>query len=1168
MFNALTVLLVDLSYILALFCIALRAEKRAGLSRKLSDNPWIYSLSLAVYCTSWTFYGSVGKAVTSGMLFLTIYLGPTLAIVLWWIVLRKMVRIKDRYRITSIADFISARYDKSQPIAILVTVAALVGSMPYIALQIKAVNAAFRTISLDQGVVSAWVLENIGLITIVLFIGFTIVFGVRRLDPTERHPGMITAVAVESLVKLLAFLACGLFVTYVLYDGFGDVFGYLATPNGPGVDAEALRGLTSLSGDAEQPYVIWATYLVLAMSAIMFLPRQFHVAVVENSREEHILTAMWVFPLYMLLINVFVLPIAIAGLHGGIPAQYADTYMLRVPMLHDQPWLTLLVFLGGFSAAMSMVMISSMTLATMLTNHILLPLVQVVRPLGFLRRHLLRCRWAAVVFVLGMGCLFEITVGESYMLVNMGMISFAAVLQFAPALLGGLFWRGANRMGALFGLGAGVVVWAYTLLLPAFVRSSWLPLSLLDGPFGWSVLAPEALFGLVGLDDLTHTVFWSLFFNIGFYVLGSLLFTQKESEQAIADEFVSAMMPRARLRDEDAGAATIPIKERLERIEQSLNMFFSLRQARVMLEDCVRRAGLEGRDKISHIELAEIRKEVEKTLAGAVGAAAASHALSTADIFTETEAARLSEHYLRILADLKLSPADLKERVDYHQEREKLLAQQAAQLERTVELRTRDLAQKAHELEEANKRLLELDRMKSQFLSSVSHELRTPLTSVLGFAKLIHRDMCKVFLPLVRDDESLFRRAERIRENIGIIAEEGQRLTRLINDVLDMNKIEEGRMEWHDRDISLYKLAEQAVNGVSGLFASKHGVRLGLELDEGLPRVHADPDRLLQVLFNLLNNAHKFTPQGEVLLAVRRAPDGGVLLSVRDTGVGIPSNEHDKIFDSFYQVVRGDTLHAKPRGTGLGLVICKQIVTHYGGRILVESKEGRGSTFTVELPPRLTVPAAKGDSDRSQLLQPDSEGGNGGVLVVDDDPAICKYLCQILEDEGYETIAALDGESALDMARRRKPDLITMDLMMPGLDGRAAMAALREDPVLGTVPVVVVSVLPERSEAGGSESFGKPVDEERFLDAVRMLLDKDRKACANSMLVRGDDREEPKLYLCQGALDAVTLRHLEERLQQGFQGTVLVPPEVLDEFDLVRLSRYAGVQLVLLGQGE
>ncbi len=1168
MFNALTVLLIDLCYILALFCIALRAEKSAGLRRKVSDNPWIYSLSLAVYCTSWTFYGSVGKAVTSGMLFLTIYLGPTLAITLWWFVLRKMVRIKDRYRITSIADFISARYDKSQPIAILVTVAALVGSMPYIALQIKAVTDAFRTISLNQGFASALVLEHIGLITIVLFIGFTIIFGVRRLDPTERHPGMITAVAVESLVKLLAFLACGLFVTFVLHDGFGDVLGYLVPENGQGDDASVLQGLASLSGDAEQPYVIWATYLVLAMSAIMFLPRQFHVAVVENSREENILTAMWVFPLYMLLINVFVLPIAIAGLRGGIPVQYADTYVLRVPMLHDRPGLTLLVFLGGFSAAMSMVMISSMTLATMLTNHILLPLLQVVRPLGFLRRHLLRCRWAAVVFVLGMGCLFEITVGESYMLVNMGMISFAAVLQFAPVLLGGLFWRRANRIGALLGLGAGMSVWAYTLLVPAFVRSGWVSPHLLDGLFGWSALRPEALFGLNGLDNLTHTVFWSLFFNIGCFVLGSLLVTQRESEQAIADEFVSAMRPRARMRGGEASSATIPMQERLERIEQSLGMFFPPGESRVLLQECLGRAGLEGRDRVSHIELAEIRREVEKTLTGAVGAAAASHALSTADIFTPAEAARLSEHYLRILAELKLSPADLQEKVDYHQEREKLLTQQAAQLERTVELRTRDLAQKARELEEANTRLRELDRMKSRFLSSVSHELRTPLTSVLGFAKLIHRDLCKIFLPLVRDDKSLARRAERIKDNITIIVEEGQRLTRLINDVLDLHKIEEGRMEWHDRDVSLYILAEKAVNAVSGLFSSKREVRLGLELDDDLPVVHADPDRLLQVFSNLLNNAYKFTQEGEVNLAVRRAPDGGVHLSVQDTGMGIPSAEHEKIFSSFYQVVREDTLHEKPQGTGLGLVICKYIVDHYGGRILVDSEVGKGSTFTVVLPPRLNVPAPMVEMDATAIVQPATEGDRSVILVVDDDHAICRYLSQILEDDGHETITALDGEGALELARRRKPDLITMDLMMPGMDGKAAIAALRDDPVLGDVPVVVVSVLPERDEAGGNVAFGKPIDEERFLDAVRMLLDKDRKACARSMLVRGDARERSKLYLCQGALETIAIQDLEGRVLHGFEGTVLVQPEVLGELDLSRLSRYGGIQFVLLGEDD
>jgi Na+/proline symporter len=351
-----------------LFIIAQYAERQTKIKdRSLASHPAVYALSMAVYCTTWTFYGSVGKAVTSGPLFLTIYLGPTLCVVLWWTVLRKLVRIKSEHRITSIADFISARYDRSQLLAVLATLGALFGTTPYVALQLKSVITTFSIISpAESG--NAWIGGNVGPVVVVLMIVFTIIFGVRRIDPTERHQGMVMAVAVESVVKLVAFLAAGLFVTYFLYDGFGDVLQRLGQ--------STFRKHLTFSGSSGSSYLTWTSYLILGMSAILFLPRQFHVAVVENSNEKSILSAMWLFPLYMLLINIFVIPIAMGGLLAGMPVQQADTFVLRLPMESGHAGLTLLVFIGGFSAATGMIMITAMTMATMITNHLLLPLLE------------------------------------------------------------------------------------------------------------------------------------------------------------------------------------------------------------------------------------------------------------------------------------------------------------------------------------------------------------------------------------------------------------------------------------------------------------------------------------------------------------------------------------------------------------------------------------------------------------------------------------------------------------------------------------------------------------------------------------------------------------------------------------------------------------------------
>jgi Na+/proline symporter/signal transduction histidine kinase len=900
-YSPITVLAVDFAYILGLFLVALWVERGSPRARRLAGHPAVYSLSLAVYCTTWTYYGSVGKAATSGMLFLTIYLGPTLAVVLWWSVLRKMVRIKDRHRITSIADFLSARYDKSQAVAALVTLTALVGVTPYIALQIKAINTTFRVITTPEGPFTLWLSTHAGLITALIMAVFTIVFGARRLDPTERHQGMVTAVAAESLVKLVAFLTVGVFVTFVVHDGFGDIFGSLS-----GIKLARFMSLTGNPARDPGAYAVWATWLILAMSAVMFLPRQFHVAVVENSREGHIRTAMWLFPLYMLLINIFVLPIAMDGILQDMPLDQADTYVLRLPLHYGRPWLALLVFLGGFSAAMSMVMISAMTL---LTNHLLLPVLDWMDSLAPLRRQLLRCRWAAVVLVILLGYAFERNVGESYMLVNMGMISFAAVLQFAPALLGGLFWRRATVRGALLGLGAGVTVWVYTLLAPALVRSGWLSYGLLvDGLLGLEWLRPEQLLGLSGLDPLTHTLFWSMLLNIGLFVAGSLLWEQSQSERRLADEFVDALRGRSALRYAPGREAAIPLARRAGLVEALFRDYFPPAQAHRAMEQCVEAAGLDGRILITPMELAELRGVAEKHLAGAVGSAAAHHAMQQTALFSPEESEELAASYSAILADLQLSPEELKAKVDYHQEREALLERQAAELERVVDERTRDLARKARELEEANTRLLELDRMKSAFLSSVSHELRTPLTSILGFAKLVAKDFGRHFQPLAKEGAPLEKKARRINENLSVIADEGDRLTRLINNVLDLNKIESGRMEWRDRDISVPELLERAEHAVSAMFRENPRVVLRVEAEEGLPVLHADPDQLLQVCINLLNNACKFTERGEVRLSAHATGDGGVRISVRDTGRGIEPADLERVFDKFYQVVHPDTL--------------------------------------------------------------------------------------------------------------------------------------------------------------------------------------------------------------------------------------------------------------------
>ena len=674
MFDPLVAMLVFLLYAGALFLVALWAEHRAAKGHSPANNPWVYALSLAVYCTAWTYYGSVGIAASSGMLFLTVYIGPTLGILLWWKVLRRMALIKTHHHITSIADFISARYEKSETIAALATVLALFATIPYVSLQLKAIIHTFALITSPGQGLSAWIGAHVGPSVVALLIIFTIIFGVRRLDPTERHDGMVLALAAECGVKLVSLLIAGVFVTYFLYDGFTDIFQRLAqSPH---------HNVLSFGGGAA-PYQMWGTYLLLAMSASLFLPRQFHVAVVENPNPDFICSAMWIFPVYMLLINLFVVPFAAAGLLEGLPPSGADTFVLDLPARHGKPWIAMLVFIGGFSAATGMIMISSVTLSTMLTNHLLLPLFRWVPWLGFLRRHLLRCRWAAVAFILILGLGFERLTGHTFMLANIGMISFAAAFQFAPVILGGMFWRQASKRGALAGLTAGFVVWLYTLLLPALIRVGWFSPALLEnGPWGLAFLNPESLLGLKGLPPLPHTLFWSIFFNTGLYVIVSIWQEQSPTEKRLALAFTGGEEQDAALPSAATGhAANIDLTSKCLEIEKVLQRYMNEDGVKSILNRCLSTCRLEGREASTIVELIQLYSEVEKSLAGAIGAPAAHKALSGSAVFSPEESETLSDVYAELLAHLRISPEELHAKLDYYREKESLLTSHAAELE-------------------------------------------------------------------------------------------------------------------------------------------------------------------------------------------------------------------------------------------------------------------------------------------------------------------------------------------------------------------------------------------------------------------------------------------------------------------------------------------------------
>jgi len=551
-----------------------------------------------------------------------VYIGATVMVALWWTVLRKIIRITKQNRITSLADFISSRYGKSAALAGLVTVIAVLGVTPYISLQLKAISTTFNVLRGYPEVLSLAHHEADSIWTDTAFYvalalaAFTIVFGARKLDAAERHEGMVAAIAFESLLKLLAFLAIGAFVTWGMFNGIGDIFARAAQQPG-------LADTFVIGGGSTDIYQSWASLFSLSfvsMLAVMFLPRRFQVAVVENVDEAHLNKAIWLFPLYLFLFALFVLPIMLGGmLLFPDDSVDPDTFVLILPLLAQQDALALLVFLGGFSAATGMVIVESIALSTMVCNDLVMPVLFRIKALRLSERSdlsalLLAIRRITIVLGMLLAYIYYRVAGEAYALVAIGLISFAAVAQFAPAIFGGIYWKGGTRSGALAGLGAGFAVWFYTLLLPSLARSGWLPMDLPEhGPWDIELLRPLALFGLEGLDEISHTLLWSMFANIGLYVTVSILTEQSALEQTQALRFVDVFA------DDHGAERSWRASVSLPDLQALMTRFLGAANAEQAFADYAKRNDLESLQAID----AELAHYCEAQLAGVIGAASA-----------------------------------------------------------------------------------------------------------------------------------------------------------------------------------------------------------------------------------------------------------------------------------------------------------------------------------------------------------------------------------------------------------------------------------------------------------------------------------------------------------------------------------------------------------------
>ncbi|MDN3676936.1 ATP-binding protein [Flavobacterium paronense] len=891
--NSFFLLIILAFYLGILFIIAHWAERKEN--SKWTNNPYIYSLSLAVYCTAWTYYGSIGVAANSGLSYLPIYLGPIIIAPAWIVILKKIIRISRVNKISSIADFISLRYGNSRFLGAVVTIVCLFGILPYIALQLKSISETFHLVTNTKS--SSNVFEDSTTYVAFALAFFSSIYGTRYVDASEKRKGIVTAVALESVLKLVFFIIIGVYVTFFVFDGFNDIY----------AKASLLENFHEKNTIGGLPQAInWFFLCLLSMFAIFLLPRQFQVSVIENNRENHVNTAIWLFPLYLLLFNIFVYPIAWGGniLFEGQTVN-SDTYSLLIPQFFGNKTLTVMVFLGGFSAAISMIVVSSIGLSTMVSNNLIIPYGLLGRlknnEQSTINKKIVNIRKIGIFSLIIIAYFIYRYFGLDYSLFSIGLIAFVIIAQLAPSFFGALFWRRGSRTGAVSGLIVGFVICLYTLLVPyALGITSSNTSFITEGLFGIKLLKPLQLFGLDYLQPVPQALFWSLFFNFMTYVAVSVSFKGNYRERNYAEMFLDINKYIAMHENAFVWKGTAYRTD----IEKVLIKFLGEVRTKRAMNIFNLKYNI---DKDAELADARLIKFSENLLTGHIGTASAKILISSV---VKEEKITLPE-VLKILEESK----------------ENII------INKKLTETSNELKEISAKLQNANASLMIKDKQKDEFLDTVTHELRTPITAIRASSEILY------------DDDEI---PEELRKQfLQNIISESDRLNRLIDKILDLEKFETGRQK---ANVGLYKVLEtieNAIEPLQQLIANKN-IHIHIEGNNNL-KVDFDQDRIVQVVTNLISNAIKFCPESNGLISVAVYDKSNyVQVEVSDNGKGINANDFDIIFDKFYQSTNQN--FKKPIGSGLGLAICKQIIELHKGKIWATNNTTGGACLSFTLP--------------------------------------------------------------------------------------------------------------------------------------------------------------------------------------------------------------------------
>ena len=1062
----------SIGYLCLLFLVAYKGQNQS--SEQWRCKPWVYSLSLAVSCTSWAFYGTVGQAATTGAWLAPLYIGTIMCLVFAWPMLMKMLNIIKRQNLTSIADFIAFRYDRSPKIAITVALIALVGTVPYIALQLRAISTSFDLLTgtFQSGISTAFV------VTIVLIV-FSIFFGTRQIAASKQNQGLVLAIAFSSVVKLLALTAVGIFATFFVFDGFADL--------------AAQQQSKQLFTETNSVYLSVAHALLGAIT-IFVLPQQFHMMMIENHHPQELKTARWLFPLYFILINIFVLPIAIAGLitfPGG--SVDADTYVLTLPLFFQQAWLGVVVYIGGLAAATSMVIVSAIVLSTMISTEVITPLTLKFKYFSKegapqFSGLLLKQRRLTIIAILLFAFAFERSINQQSHLASIGLLSFVLLSQFAPAIIGALYWRKANGKGALTGLIIGSVMWFFTLLLPIITPNlAWVE----NGVFGLAWLKPTALFGLDFLDLTSHGVFYSLMSNIICFVVVSLLTHRSVGEKLQADIFISKSQRKfernlstedlysllMRFIDKSSADAFLQIAKSNQANQNNLNVepvnlieytrlqlsgVLGSASTRMVMKAASTSERMPLEDVVSIVDEANEMFRFNRELLQS-GVENIEQGISVVD--ADMRLVAWNQRYIQLLdypEGFVQAGLPIETLLNFNISRgiiaggannDQMIAKRIAHMKNgdshhferkmpngmVLEIRGQSMpaggfvstfsditahieAEKA--LQKANENLEKRVESRTQELQKAKAEAEAAYSSKSRFLAAASHDLMQpfnalsLFTSMLKNKvqgEELTALAEHIDDSLNVVEA-------LLSDLVEISRLDSSSEKIDKSHFALDDLLSPLNNEFTAL-ATQAGIHFSYQLSQCV--VHSDKRMLRRVIQNFLSNAvhycndkqgEKSTIANRIVLGIRRT-QAMIRVEVWDNGPGIALAQQKAIFREFERLEQNREIP----GLGLGLAISERIANLLGLKISVKSQLGKGTCFSIEIPRVSESEAATVNTNTSKKLNktldvktqasPDNLFNNILVLLIDNDELMLTALTSQLIDWGCNVLTAHDQAS-------------------------------------------------------------------------------------------------------------------------------------------------------------